>query len=95
VLLEEIHVQQLEQFFKKVNHAPEYKYYPTLMYHGFHQRRIGCFSGSRSVYIDSAGDVHACPFCHTKSFNIIDWVRSGKQVLPQKENQCPRFGKIA
>lgn len=95
VLLEEAHIQKLEQLFKKVNHAPEYKNHPILMYHGFHQRRIGCFSGSRSVYIDSAGDVHACPFCHTRSFNIIDWVRSGKQLLPQKENQCPRFGKIA
>jgi MoaA/NifB/PqqE/SkfB family radical SAM enzyme len=95
VLLEETHINQLEQLFKKVNHSPEYKDYPTLMYHGFHQRRIGCFSGSRSVYIDSAGDVHACPFCHTKSFNVIDLIRSGQKVLPQKENQCPRFGKIA
>jgi MoaA/NifB/PqqE/SkfB family radical SAM enzyme len=95
VLLEEKHIQQLEQLFKKVNHSPAYKNYPTLMYHGFHQRRIGCFSGSRSVYIDSAGDVHACPFCHTKAFNIIDHIRSGGHSLPQKENQCPRFGKIA
>lgn len=95
VLLEETHINQLEQLFKKVNHSQEYKNYPTLMYHGFHQRRIGCFSGSRSVYIDSAGDVHACPFCHTKSFNVIDLIRSGQKALPQKENQCPRFGRIA
>ena len=95
VLLEETHLQQVEQVFKKVNHDPAYKKYPTLMYHGYHQRRIGCFSGSRSVYIDSAGDVHACPFCHTKSFNIIDHIRKGENTLPQKENQCPRFGRIA
>ncbi|THU40983.1 radical SAM protein [Niastella caeni] len=95
VLLEETHIQQLEQLFLQVNHAPEYRKYPTLLYHGFHQRRIGCFSGSRSVYIDSAGDVHACPFCHTRSFNIIDHIRSGQHALPQKENQCPRFGRIA
>jgi hypothetical protein len=67
VLLEEIHVQQLERFIEQVNHDPKFINYPTLMYHGFHQRRIGCFPGSRSVYIDSAGDVHACPFYHTTS----------------------------
>jgi MoaA/NifB/PqqE/SkfB family radical SAM enzyme len=95
VLLEEKHIQTLEEFFKKINHAPEYKNYPTLMYHGYHQRRVGCFAGSRSVYIDSAGDVHACPFCHTKSYNIIDWVRNANTKLPQKENSCPQFGRIA
>jgi MoaA/NifB/PqqE/SkfB family radical SAM enzyme len=95
VLLEEKHILLLEEFFKKINHSPEYKNYPTLMYHGYHQRRVGCFSGTRSVYIDSAGDVHACPFCHTKSYNIIDWIRKTNKKLPQKENRCPQFGKIA
>jgi len=95
VLLSATHLQQLAEIFRKVNHAPEYSHYPTLMYHGYHQRQIGCFSGSRSVYIDSAGDVHACPFCHTKSFNIIEHIHRGHTTLPQKENQCPRFGRIA
>lgn len=95
VLLEEHHLSIIEQVFKMVNHTPAWRDYPTLMYHGFHQRRIGCFSGSRSVYIDSAGDVHACPFCHTASFNIIKLLRSGQHHLPKKENQCPRFGRIA
>lgn len=95
VLLEEKHIQQLELFFKKVNHSPAYSSYPTLMYHGFHQRRVGCFSGSRSVYIDSAGDVHACPFCHTKSYNIIDLIHNGNTTLPKKDNYCPQFGRIA
>ncbi|MEO8794198.1 MAG: radical SAM protein [Daejeonella sp.] len=95
VLLNENHILQLEEIFLKVNHSAEYQNYPTLLYHGFHQRRIGCFSGSRSIYIDSAGDVHACPFCHTASYNIIDLIESGELEIPQKENQCPRFGKIA
>jgi MoaA/NifB/PqqE/SkfB family radical SAM enzyme len=95
VLLEEKHIAMLEQIFKAVNHSPAYRGYPTLMYHGFHQRRVGCFSGSRSVYIDSAGDVHACPFCHTASYNIIDLIRNGGHALPKKENSCPRYGKIA
>jgi len=95
VLLEEKHIKILEEFFSVVNHSKEFDKYPTLMYHGYHQRRVGCFAGSRSIYIDSAGDVHACPFCHTSSFNIIDMIRKGDLNVPKKENNCPRFNKIA
>ena len=95
VSLDEAHISQIEKIFKLINHGKSYAAYPTLMYHGYHQRRVGCFAGSRSVYIDSAGDVHSCPFCHTKSFNVIDLIRNGNNELPQKENRCPRFEKIA
>lgn len=95
VLLEEKHISQLENVFKKVNHSAAFRDYPTLMYHGYHQRRVGCFSGSRSVYIDSAGDVHACPFCHTKSYNILQVVRAGSKNIPVKENKCIRYESIA
>jgi len=95
VLLAPRHIEELETIFKKINHSREYKMYPTMLYHGYHQRRIGCFSGSRSVYIDSAGDVHACPFCHTKSYNIIDVVRKGSNQIPVKQNSCPRYESIA
>jgi len=94
VLLEETHIQHLEQFFKCINKDKQYKDFPFVMYHGFHQRRVGCYAGSRSIYIDSAGDVNACPFCHTKSYNVADVLKSGRQS-PLKENVCPRFGKIA
>jgi MoaA/NifB/PqqE/SkfB family radical SAM enzyme len=95
VLLDEHHITLLEKTFTQINHATEYSNHPTLLYHGYHQRRVGCFSGSRSVYIDSAGDVHACPFCHTKSYNIISLIRANETVLPEKENKCPLFEKIA
>ena len=94
VLLEEKHIVALEQIFTSINHSVEYKDYPTMMYHGYHQRRIGCFSGSRSIYIDSAGDVNACPFCHTKSYNIIQVVRNKKNELPVKGNTCPDYEKV-
>ena len=94
VLLEPRHVSFLEDIFTQVNHDPAYQTYPTLLYHGFHQRRLGCFSGSRSIYIDSAGMVHACPFCHTGSYNIIELIRKGVKTLPEKENQCPQFKKV-
>ena len=95
VLLEKKHIELLEKIFTDINHLSHYNHYPTMLYHGYHQRRVGCFSGSRSVYVDSAGDVHACPFCHTKSYNIIDWIRHERGKLPKKENRCPQFEKIA
>ena len=95
VLLEDRHIDQLENVFKKINHSATFRDYPTLMYHGYHQRRVGCFSGSRSVYIDSAGDVHACPFCHTKSYNILQVIRAKENTIPVKGNKCPRYERIA
>ncbi len=95
VLLDEAHIAFLEKTFTLVNHSPRYWDFPTMLYHGYHQRRVGCFSGSRSVYVDSAGDVHACPFCHTKSYNILSLIRQNETTLPQKENACPLFGRIA
>lgn len=95
VLLAPCHIDELDKVFKMINHSPAYKHYPTMLYHGYHQRRVGCFSGSRSVYVDSIGDVHACPFCHTKSYNIIELFEKGNENLPVKENKCPRYEKIA
>lgn len=95
VLLDDRHLAFLEETFTRFNHSPQYKAFPTMLYHGYHQRRVGCFSGSRSVYVDSAGDVHACPFCHTRSYNIITLVRANAEALPQKENRCPLFEKVA
>lgn len=95
VLLASKHINELDAVFKMVNHAKAYRHYPTVLYHGYHQRRVGCFSGSRSVYVDSVGDVHACPFCHTKSYNIIDLLEKGNKNLPVKENKCPRYENIA
>jgi MoaA/NifB/PqqE/SkfB family radical SAM enzyme len=95
VLLAPKHIAILEAIFKEVNHTKAFQHHPTMLYHGFHQRRVGCFSGSRSVYVDSIGNVHACPFCHTSSYNIIDVVRNGSENLPKKENKCPRYETIA
>jgi MoaA/NifB/PqqE/SkfB family radical SAM enzyme len=94
VLLHTSHIKHLEQIFIEVNYSTEYKDFPTLLYHGYHQNRIGCFAGSRSIYIDSIGDVHACPFCHTKSYNILDLIRSTNYILPEKENVCPRYKTV-
>jgi MoaA/NifB/PqqE/SkfB family radical SAM enzyme len=94
VLLFPAHIRELESLFTTINYSSPYRHYPTLLYHGYHQRRVGCFSGSRSIYIDSIGDVHACPFCHTKSYNILERIRKGETDMPSKENKCPRYEQI-
>lgn len=95
VLLGDKHIQMLEEFFKSINHNNATRHYPIFSYHGYHQRRVGCFAGSRSIYIDSAGNVHSCPFCHTAAYNIKSFVQNNNLAnLPKKLNECPRFGKV-
>ncbi|MDB5022527.1 MAG: radical protein [Mucilaginibacter sp.] len=38
-LLTENHIEQLEDFFRTMNNKAAYKSYPTVIYHGYHQRR--------------------------------------------------------
>ena len=92
VLLGKRHITELDAIFKLVNHHKSFRDYPTMLYHGYHQRKVGCFSGSRSLYVDSAGNVHACPFCQNHLYNIIDWIRNGHTRLPEYESGCPRYG---
>ena len=73
VALDESHFRLLEKFYLLLNLDPMYQDYPVIIYHGYHQRRIGCLAGgNRALYINSEGFVNACPFCQTKSANIKD-----------------------
>lgn len=86
----------LEKLYLAMNFDRKYKDYPTIIYHGYHQRRIGCFSGGYdNMYIDSAGNVDACPFCQTKLFNIKDLLESDRPLSENYINlRCPEFGKM-
>ncbi len=54
----------LEAFYHRLNTHPAYRAYPIVTYHGWHQRRVGCFGAAdRYLYLDPTGDLHACPFC--------------------------------
>lgn len=71
VFLTQSEMDMLERFCEMLNFGDGYENYPILVYHGSYQRRVGCMSGgNRGLYIDSEGYVNACPFCHTKNFNI-------------------------
>lgn len=63
----------LEKFFQKMNFTKGYDTYPIIIYHGYYQRRQGCLSaGRKGMYIDTDGDMNACPFCHKKTGNVLD-----------------------
>ena len=73
VRLPEESMKYLDNFYLKVNSSPEFEKYPTVIFPGFHQRRIGCFgAGKRYLYIDSEGSAHACPFCQGKMGNCFE-----------------------
>jgi MoaA/NifB/PqqE/SkfB family radical SAM enzyme len=67
VSLDRGHETTLEEFYLKLNFHKKFRKYPVVCYHGYYQRRTGCFgSGNRSLYVDADGDLHACPFCRVK-----------------------------
>ena len=73
ILLHDEHIEQLEKFFVKMNFTSEYSTYPVITYHGYYQRRQGCLSaGKKGMYVDTDGDMNACPFCQTKNGNVLD-----------------------
>jgi MoaA/NifB/PqqE/SkfB family radical SAM enzyme len=56
--------ETLERFYLRMNNSPEFATYPIFTYPGYHQRRVGCFGGgNRSIYLDTYGNLQACPFC--------------------------------
>ncbi|QHT68419.1 radical SAM protein [Rhodocytophaga rosea] len=73
VSLTEDQVQVLHRFYEKLNFDPAFDGWPIITFHGYHQRRAGCSgAGFRFLYIDTDGDVHACPFCQKKSGSAIN-----------------------
>jgi MoaA/NifB/PqqE/SkfB family radical SAM enzyme len=61
----------ITEFYRSVNNDKQYKTYPTITYHGAFQRSHGCLGAAcRYIYIDSHGQVHACPFCQEAAGDI-------------------------
>lgn len=65
-------VKMLEDFMLEVNNNRKYRRMPTVIYPGYHQRILGCAgAGHRYIYVDSAGNIHACPFCQGTTGNCL------------------------
>jgi MoaA/NifB/PqqE/SkfB family radical SAM enzyme len=91
VLLNDSELNILERFFETINFDPRYIDFPIAIYHGYHQRRVGCLSGgNRALYIDSGGYINACPFCHTKNFNVRDLLSEKNDLsVLVRSTHCP------
>ena len=72
IALEKEQIELLEVFFQDLNTSEKFIDYPIVTYPAFNQRRMGCFgAGNRYLYIDSSGEIHACPFCQKSAGNAV------------------------
>jgi MoaA/NifB/PqqE/SkfB family radical SAM enzyme len=91
VSLSEEQEKILDEFYFKMNYDKKYIKYPIVSYPGCHQRKIGCFaSGNRSLYIDTDGDLHACPFCQTKMGKALS-DKLDESIERMRDHGCHQF----
>lgn len=73
VLLLPEHHEIIEEIYTVFNFTSKFLSYPIITYHGYYQRRNGCFSGGyKGFYIDTDGYINPCPFCQKKSGNLLE-----------------------
>lgn len=86
--------QILESFFLKMNYDVQFKDYPIIIYAGYHQRKKGCFgAANRYLYIDTKGNLQACPFCQNKGFDILKYPLD-LSIDKIRANGCHKFETI-
>lgn len=84
----------LEDFYQKMNYDRKYRHYPIIFYPEQVNRRRGCMSsGDRNLYLDTDGDIHACPFCRSKRGNILS-TESLNIIEDLKTEGCHKFGRF-
>jgi len=89
--LEEEQIDILTRFYLKGHSDPVFKDKPLVLYPGYHQRRAGCFgAGNRYLYVDSKGDLHACPFCQNKIGNALTDPLA-PLIVEMKQVGCHKF----
>ena len=82
----------LEEFYLEVNTEKRYEDHPVYLYHGYFQRRQHCQAGgNRGVYIDSAGYINACPFCHTRQYRATELINGTLSPDGLQVASCPAF----
>lgn len=86
----------LDDFYLRINYDPQYRDYPLIIYHGYHQRQMGCISGGNwSLYIDSAGFINACTFCHSHQYHAKDILSGALRVDQLQMGGCPSRVTVA
>ncbi|MDH5681375.1 MAG: radical SAM protein [Spirochaetota bacterium] len=72
IQLEPEQISLLERFYLSMNTEAQHSDMPVIIYAAYEQRKVGCLSGELGyAYISANGDVHPCPFCHSKCGNIL------------------------
>lgn len=62
----------LEEFCERLNGDRAFRDYPSVEYMDWGARALGCCgAGDRYAYIDTAGGLHACPFCPAPGLNVL------------------------
>jgi MoaA/NifB/PqqE/SkfB family radical SAM enzyme len=85
VELQAQHIQTLEVFVETLQTQKRYRNYPMVDYYAAHQRQAGCSgAGQRFLYVDTDGDMHACPFCQHKCGNArCEDLETGRQRMEE------------
>jgi MoaA/NifB/PqqE/SkfB family radical SAM enzyme len=84
----------LEAFYNKMNYDSKYREYPIICYMEQVNRRRGCLSsGDRNLYLDTDGDIHACPFCRTKLGSMLS-PDSPEIIENLRAEGCHTFGQF-
>ncbi len=88
-------LQLLTDFFLETNSARHAGRLPIVTYPGYHQRQQGCFgAGVRYLYVDTDGDLHACPFCQEKQGNCLT-EPTAEIVQRIKARGCHQFETVS
>ena len=79
----------LEQFAERLNTDTGVDGLPSVHYMEWSKRAFGCAgAGDRYIYIDTVGDLHACPFCRAPGLRVLDHdIHSALRIL--RNAGCP------
>ena len=84
-------ISLLTEFTLSMNADKKYSDYPIVVFYGNHQRKLGCHgSGRRYLYIDSNGEIHACPFCQGSVGNILE-MPLNEAIVKLRARKCHVF----
>ena len=93
VALGPAHRRTLEEFCERINTDAAWREYPTVDYLDWGARTLGCCgAGDRFAYIDTEGELHACPFCRAPGPRVLEHdFDAAISVL--RERGCPASGR--
>ncbi len=85
----------LEDFLRTIQRNPTYRDYPAVDYYAAYQRKVGCSgAGQRFLYVDTDGDMHACPFCQNKCGSALCGSIEACITTLQKASGCHAYENV-